>query len=236
MLTTHRALGTWQKAVDVYIALTEASRSKLIEAGLPAGKIAVKSNFAYPDPGPGPGTGGYALFVGRLSEEKGVGTLLEAWRQLDGSLPLKIIGDGALAGAVREAAASDAAIQWLGHVPLEAVYTLVGAATVLILPSECYENFPRTIIEAFAKGTPVIASNLGAMAEIVEDGRTGLHFQAGNAADLAAKVRSTLADPLKLARMRQAARQDFDRYFTVDVNHKSLIAIYERALTDRHKT
>jgi len=135
MLTTHRALGTWQKAVDVYIALSQASRRKLIESGLPAGKIAVKSNFAYPDPGVGVGTGGYALFVGRLSSEKGLGTLLEAWRHLDGSLPLKIIGDGPLAGAVREAAAKDAAIQWLGHVSLDAVYELVGGATFLILPS-----------------------------------------------------------------------------------------------------
>jgi glycosyltransferase involved in cell wall biosynthesis len=233
MQVAHRALGTWQNAVDIYIALSEASRRKLIESGLPAGKIAVKSNFAYPDPGIGAGTGGYALFVGRLSSEKGLGTLLEAWRHLDGSLPLKIIGDGPLAGAVREAAATDAAIQWLGHVPLDAVYTLVGAATVLILPSECYENFPRTIIEAFAKGTPVIASNLGAMAEIVDDGRTGVLFQPGNPADLAAKVRGILANPMKLAQMRQAARQDFDQQFTADVNHRSLMAIYERALEAR---
>jgi glycosyltransferase involved in cell wall biosynthesis len=233
MQTVHRMLGTWRKAVDVYVALSESSRRKLIEGGLPADKIVVKSNFAYPDPGPGAGTGRYAMFVGRLAAEKGLETLLTAWQHLGGSLPLKIVGNGPMAPAVKEAAAKDPSIQWLGNLPLETVYTLVGEATVLVLPSQCYENFPRVVIEAFAKGTPVIASNLGAMAEIVDDGRTGLHFKAGNPADLAEKLRSVVADPLKLARMRQAARQDFDQYFTADVNHKSLMAIYETALGAR---
>jgi glycosyltransferase involved in cell wall biosynthesis len=233
MLTAHRVLGTWRKLIDVYIALTEFGRRKLIEGGLPADKIAVKSNFAYPDPGPGAGTGGYAVFVGRLSAEKGVETLLEAWRHLGGGLPLRLVGDGPLAGTVREAAAKDASIQWLGNVPLAAVYTLVGEAMFLVLPSQCYENFPRVVIEAFAKGTPVIASKLGGMAEIVDDGRTGLHFKPGDSADLVEKVRSILADPLKLTRMRQAARHDFDQYFTAGANHKSLMAIYERALSGR---
>jgi glycosyltransferase involved in cell wall biosynthesis len=236
MLTAHRVLGTWRKLIDVYIALTEFGRRKLIEGGLPADKIAVKSNFAYPDPGPGAGAGGYAVFVGRLSAEKGVETLLKAWRHLGGSLPLRLVGDGPLAGAVREAAAKDASIQWLGNVPLEAVYTLVGEAAFLVLPSQCYENFPRVVIEAFAKGTPVIASKLGGMAEIVDDGRTGLHFKPGDSADLAVKVRSLLADPLQLTRMRQAARQRFDQYFTADANHKSLMAIYEKALSGRPQT
>jgi glycosyltransferase involved in cell wall biosynthesis len=233
MQTVHRILGTWRKVVDVYVALSESSRRKLIEGGLPADKIVVKSNFAYPDPGPGAGKGRYAMFVGRLASEKGLETLLAAWQQLGGSLPLKIVGNGPMAAAVQEAAAQDATIQWLGNLPLDEVYALVGEASVLVLPSQCYENFPRVIIEAFAKGTPVIASNLGAMAEIVDDGRTGLHFKAGDPVDLAEKVRSILADPLKLMRMRRAARQDFDQYFTADVNHKTLMAIYETALGDR---
>src|ERR1700732_3415444 len=112
----------------------------------------------------------------------------------------------------------------------------VGGAPFLVLPSQCYENFPRVVIEAFAKGTPVIASKLGGMAEIVDDGRTGLHFKPGDPADLAMKVRSILADPLKLARMRQAARQRFDQYFTADANHKSLMALYEKALSGRPQT
>ena len=233
MVATHRVLGTWQKAVDIYIALTEFGRRKLVEGGLPANKIAVKSNFAYPDPGPGAGTGGYAVFVGRLSAEKGLETLLKAWRLLGERLPLKIVGDGPLAGLVAEAAKKDTTIQWLRRVSLETVYALVGQATFLVLPSQCYENFPRVVIEAFAKGTPVIVSKLGAMAEIVDDGHTGLHFKPGDSVDLAEKVRHILADSTRLRRMRQAARQEFDQYFTADVNHRSLVAIYERALSGR---
>jgi glycosyltransferase involved in cell wall biosynthesis len=233
MLTVHRVPGTWRKAVDVYIALTEFSRRKLIEGGLPASKITVKPNFASPDPGPGAGTGGYAVFVGRLSAEKGLETLLEAWQRLGGAVPLKLVGDGPMAGLARKAAAENSTIQWLGNVPLEAVYALVGEAAFLVAPSQCYETFSRVIMEAFAKGTPVIASRLGAMAEIVEDGCTGLHFTPGDPVDLAAKVLQIVAEPLELARMRRAARQKFNENFTADSNHESLIAIYEQALSGR---
>lgn len=94
MLAGHRAVGTWLKAVDVYIALTEFGRRKLVEGGVPEDKIAVKPIFAYPDPGPGAGTGGFGVFIGRLSAEKGIKTFLTAWQYLGSRLPLKIIGDG----------------------------------------------------------------------------------------------------------------------------------------------
>jgi glycosyltransferase involved in cell wall biosynthesis len=233
MVALHRGLGTWRNAVDMYIALSESSRRKLVEGGVPADKIAVKPNFAFPDPGPGAGNGGYGIYVGRLSAEKGLETLLEAWRPLGGAPPLKLVGDGPLAALVKDAAARNAGIEWLRGVSHEEVYQLVGDAAFLVLPSRCYENFPRVVIEAFAKGTPVIVSKLGAMAEIVEDGCNGLHFQPGDPEDLARKVRSVLADPSKLMGMRQAARQAFDQNFTADANHKRLMAIYERAIGGR---
>jgi glycosyltransferase involved in cell wall biosynthesis len=233
MLTVHRGLGTWHKAVDSYIALTKNQRDRLIAVGLPPSKIAVKSNFAYPAPGPGTGSGGYAIYVGRLSAEKGVATLLEAWRHLDGLLPLRIVGDGPLAGAVQEAASRQPAVQWLGHRPLDEVYDLIGGAAALVLPSECYENFPRVIIEAFAKGTPVVASRLGAMAEIVDDGGTGLLFQPGSPSDLAAKIRDMIGSTAAAARMRRAARDSFDRRYTVGANHEVLMNIYERTINRR---
>jgi glycosyltransferase involved in cell wall biosynthesis len=230
MLMAHRALGTWSRAVNAYIALTEFSRNKLVAGGLPADKIAVKPNFVYPDPGPSKGATGYGIFAGRLSAEKGVGTLLEAWRRLGGTLPLKIVGDGPLAATVKEAATKYPCIQWLRSQPLEAVYPLIGDASVVVVPSQCYENFPRTIAEAFAKGTPVIASNLGAMAAIVDHGRTGLLFEPGNPDDLVAKLQGVLADPLKLAQMRRAARQEFELNFSVESNHQTLMGIYQKAL------
>jgi glycosyltransferase involved in cell wall biosynthesis len=234
MLAVHRALGTWRQAVDVYIALTEFGRRKFIAGGLPADKLAVKSNFVYPDPGPGTGMGGYGIFVGRLSAEKGLPTLLRAWQSLGGSVPLKIVGDGPLRREVVEAATQIPGIEWVGSKPPEVVYALIGAARFLVLPSECFETFGRVAIEAYAKGTPVIASNLGAMAELVDHGRTGLHFQPGNAGDLAAKVQCLLTDAAQCQRLRQGARAEYERKYTVDSNYRVLRAIYEQALC-RHE-
>ena len=149
MLAYHRYRGTWTNLIDVYIALTEFSRQKFIEGGLPAAKIVVKPNFVLDDPGEGQGGGGYAVFVGRLVSYKGVKTLLEAWRQLDGGVPIKIVGDGPLRDAVSAAARSGTRIEWLGHrAPFE-VHAILAAAEVMIFPSECYENCPLTIIEFF---------------------------------------------------------------------------------------
>jgi glycosyltransferase involved in cell wall biosynthesis len=231
MIAAHRLLGTWRNAVDAYIALSEFSRRKFIEGGLPAHKIAVKPNFAYPEPSPGPGDGGYAVYVGRLSAEKGIETLLNAWRSLGKVVPLKIAGDGPLANAVQEAAAQNAAIQWMRSISNADVYDLIGAAAFLVLPSQCYEGaLPRVVIEAFAKGTPVIVPRLGAMAEIVDDHQNGICFIPGNPEDLATKVRCLFSDPSALKRMRRGARETFDQNFTAEANHGVLMATYERAV------
>ncbi len=140
MVASHRALGTWSKAVDAYIAPTEFTRRKLVAGGLPAAKIVVKPNFVHPDPEPGAGKGGYGVFVGRLSHEKGLETLLEAWRRLDAELPLRIVGDGPLSAAVEAAAAEDTAIRWSGSEPLETAYALIGDAAFIVVPSRCYET------------------------------------------------------------------------------------------------
>ena len=169
MQVLHRSLGSWRKKVDRFIAASAFSRGKLVSGGLPAGKIVVKPNFVDPDPGVGAGGGGYALFVGRLSVEKGIGTLLKAWTEGDALPPLRIVGAGPLAGSVSDACAGSATIDWLGSRTLSEVLDLVGDARFVIVPSVCYENFPRVIAESFAKGTPVIASNHGSLAEIVHD-------------------------------------------------------------------
>jgi glycosyltransferase involved in cell wall biosynthesis len=181
----------------------------------------------------GTGEGRFALFVGRLSAEKGLDTLIAAWdllvkQGLD--VPLKIIGDGPQAARVQAAAATNKSIQWLGGLPLSEALSLMGQASFLIMPSIWYETFGRTIVEAYAKGTPVIASKLGAMAELVDDGRTGLHFQPGDANDLATKVQQLSSDPVQLSLMRQAARQKYEQHYTAGSNYQQLLAIYERAL------
>lgn len=226
MLSVHRAIHTWTEMVDVYIALTEFARQKFIEGGLPAEKIKVKPNFVHPDPGIGEGRGGYALFVGRLSVEKGLDTLLAAWDNLGENIPLKIVGDGPLAGQVAEAAKRLPYVEWLGRKPMSEVHELMGEASVLIFPSKWYETFGRVAVEAFAKGTPVIAANIGAIAELIEHDRTGLHFRPGDPEDLAAKVEWILAHPAELSQMRREARAEFEAKYTAQKNYQQLIKIY----------
>jgi glycosyltransferase involved in cell wall biosynthesis len=229
MLTLHRALGTWNM-VDRFIALTEFARQKFIEGGFPPEKISVKPNFVHPDPGPGEGRGGYALFVGRLSPEKGLGTLLMAWERLGGKVPLKIVGDGPLAPEVQEAQKRIPGVEWLGRKAPEEVYALMGEAAFLVFPSEWYETFGRVAIEAFAKGTPVLAAHIGAVGEVTEDGRTGLHFRPRDPEDLAAKVEWLLAHPNELARMRKEARAEYEAKYTAEENYRQLMAIYQAVL------
>jgi glycosyltransferase involved in cell wall biosynthesis len=230
MLTVHRALRTWTEMVDVYVALTEFARDKFIEGGLPAGKIVVKPNFVAPDPGQGPGGGGYALFVGRLAPEKGTGTMLAAWDRLGTRIPLKIVGDGPLRDRVMGAAARQSNVEWLGHMPVADVHELMGKADMLVFPSQWYETFGRVAAEAFAAGTPVIAANIGAVAELVEHGRTGLKFRPGDPGDLVTQVEWALSHPAGLRSMREEVRAEFEAKYTAERNYRTLMEIYEAAL------
>lgn len=226
MLAIHHARGTYTNDVDAFIALTEFSKSKFVEAGMPEKKIVVKPNFVSPDPGPGDGSGGYCVFVGRLTESKGVGVLLKAWKQLRGDIQLKIAGDGEMASAVRDAAATDSRIHFVGRLPVDQIYDLMGHAAALIFPSVWYEGLPKTILESYARGTPVIASNLGSMSDLISDGRTGAHFAPGNPADLARTLTRLLAGN-ELATMRGTVREEFETYYTGEANYRMLMDIYE---------
>ncbi|MBD2355802.1 glycosyltransferase family 4 protein [Tolypothrix sp. FACHB-123] len=229
MLTVHRLMATWSKTVDLYIALTEFARQKFIAGGLPAEKIVVKPNFVSLEPTVGNGCGGYALFVGRLSVEKGLDTILQAWEHLGTQIPLKIVGDGPLADQVLAAAKTLPQVEWLGRKTMSEVHDLMGEAMFLVFPSKWYETFGRVAIEAFAKGTPVIAANIGAIAELVDSGRTGLHFRPGDADDLTAKVKWLLANPSNLSQMRQQARAEFETKYTAVKNYQRMMEIYLQA-------
>ncbi len=229
MLTLHRTLGTWERKVDRYIALTEFARGKMVEGGLPADRITVKPNFVHPDPEPGGGEGGYAVFVGRLSREKGIETLLEAWDTMREPVTLKIIGDGPLAPRVQEAAGGDERIEWLGHQPLDRVQSILGGGRCLVAPSTNYETFGRAMVEAMAVGTPVAASRMGAMAELVRDGRTGLLFTPGDARELAACVLRLVNGGADVMRMRVDARREFEERYTAARSYEILMDTYARA-------
>lgn len=229
LVAAHWAAGTWAKKVDVFVALTEFARQKFIAGGLPPEKVVVKPNFVHPDPGAGGGQGGYALFVGRLAEEKGVLPMLDAWQRIGGRLPLKVIGDGPLAAEVVARANCTAGVEYLGRQPNEAVRGLMKEAAVLIFPSIWYEGLPVTVIEAFAVGTPVIASDLGAMQSLIKHGSTGRHFRAGDSQDLAAQVEWLLEWQTSLPRLRQETRREYEAKYTAYQNYQMLMRIYELA-------
>lgn len=230
MLVAHRLARTWTRKVQAYIALTNFAKAKFVEGGLPASKITVKPNCVTDDPGVGDGSGGYVLFVGRLAEEKGLRTLLTAWEQLCPDIPLKIAGDGPLSEWLRERVASNPNVHWLGHANRSAVMKLLQNAALLVFPSEYYENLPMVIIEAFACGTPVLASRLGSMQELVQEGVNGFHFPPWNPTRLAEQVRAMLSDAPRLRAMRERARSSYVENYSGARNYSLLMELYNSVI------
>ncbi len=238
MLGLHRTLGTWDREVGAYIALTEFARRKLVEGGLPEAKVFVKPNFVAPAAAvppsaaaPSAGAGSYALFVGRLSPEKGIRTLLEAWRLVAG-IPLLVAGDGPLRGEADAAASrlGGGRLRILGWQDRGRVGELMRGARFLVFPSLWYESFPLVLAESFGCGLPVVAAGLGAAAEIVRDGRSGLHFRPGDAADLAARAAWLWSRPGECRRMGVEGRAQFEAEYGEPRNCRTLMGIYERLL------
>lgn len=230
MITAHRALGTWRRGPDVWVALTPFARDRFVAGGFPADRIVVKPNFVDVDPGVAGGPGDHVAFVGRLSEEKGIGVLLGAWEAIDADAPLKIAGDGPLRARVERAAAGDPRIEWLGWRDRADVLALVKGARLVVFPSVWYETFGLGIVEAFAAGRPVIASGHGAMADLVEEGRTGRLVPPGDASALAAAVAETWSDPDLAAKMGKRAREAYERRYTAERGYAALMETYEIAL------
>ena len=232
MLATHRWLGTWKIKVARYVVFTDFYRRLFIDAGIAPEKIAVKPHFVECDPGVRQQPGEYVLFLGRLSAEKGIKTLLRAWENLQG-IPLKIRGEGPMANAVDAAASkSDGSIVVVPRPLREKLFDLIKGARFLVWPSEGFnETFGLVAIEAFACGVPVVSSNVGAMGEIVQDGITGLHFRAGDSADLANKVNWAWRHQDKMEAIGKRARAEYEAKYTRERNYKALMKIYEGVLS-----
>jgi glycosyltransferase involved in cell wall biosynthesis len=232
MLAFHRALNTWRGSVTRFIALTKFAKEKFITSGFSAESFAVKPNFTDRDPGERVRSGEYAVFVGRLAEDKGVRVLLEAWKRLPPHYPLQIVGDGP-ERAVLEAQALElrlSGIVFRGRLSNAETIDAVKGARFIIVPSIWYEGFPMCVVESFACGTPVLCSRHGGLSEIVEDHLTGLHFNPGDAEDLARTVEWAWNNPSQLDRMGHAARRKYETAYTGKQNYSLLMGIYEQAL------
>jgi glycosyltransferase involved in cell wall biosynthesis len=231
MVTLHKWSKTWTNCIDAYIALSQFSRSKFVEGGVPASKIFVKPNFVQPDPGIGSGQE-YAVFLGRLSPEKGCQQLLHAWKLLRQHIPLLIVGDGPIRDELERKAARDglSMVTFCGQVERPQALSILKKARFLVMPSECYENFPCAVAEAYACGIPVLASSLGSLKELVEPHRTGLQFRAGDPKELAETVDWAWSHPEILRSMGSAARAEYEMKYSAEKSYTLLMSIYERVI------
>jgi len=228
-LASHRQRGTWNNTIDLYLTPTEFVKSKLIQGGFPAEKIRVKPNWHEPDPGLRTQADGSVLFIGRLTREKGIETVLDTWARMTDPPLLRIIGDGPLRESVARAITgqSDKRIEYLGNRPHEEVMAKLKEASVFLLPCEWYEGFPHTILEAYACGVPILASRIGTLADVVLDGKTGVLFEPGNTSDLAAKLGEMMRDPDKLQAMGFAGRAEYENKYTGKQIYGQLLEIYQ---------
>lgn len=216
--------------VHRFIALSEFAKHKLIEGGFPVERISVKPNFfanVEDNSSLISGQRHGALFVGRLSPEKGLHVLRDAWRSLS-HIPLRIAGDGPLKDELLRDLPSG--VTYLGHLSPAEIRQEMKSAAMLVLPSTCYEGLPMTIIEAYSVGLPVVASRLGSMAEIVKNGQTGLHFEAGSAIDLARAIERLHNNATMHHKMSNACKEYFYENFNEKSNLNQTIDIYERAI------
>lgn len=224
MLGVHRSLGTYNNKVTRYIVLTEYAKQVFTAGGLPAEKLVIKPNFVdLPTRTERPSEGG--LWVGRFSVEKGVQTLLDAL-QHNRRVKLSMIGTGPLRPLLEKHPQIDL-LGWQDD-PSD-VYTRIRASLFMVIPSICHENFPRTLVEAFASGVPVIASRIGAFAELIKEGETGLLFNAGDSHDLARKIAYAYDHVDEMVRMGQQARIEYEKKYTSAQNYRQLLAIYQDA-------
>lgn len=224
----HRALGTWRRKVTTFAAISDYVKQTLVKDGFPAENIAVKPNFVEV-PGvsaPMPADKrSHLLYVGRLTREKGLDVLIEAYRASGVNVPLKLVGEGMVDGL-----SEVRGVEILGRQPLAEVYRLMAESLCVVMPGRWPEPFGRVAIEAFAAGTPVIASALGGISEIVQTDRNGFLVPAGDVAGFAGRIRQIVEDRALGNRLAVAALQDFHDHYSADGNYKSLMGIYREAI------
>lgn len=227
MISYHKRKKTWQTKVSKFIALSQFSKHQYVKAGFSDKSIIVKPNFVKPNEV----SANYqlrrgALFVGRLSHEKGILELAKVWRYMSDNLT--IVGDGPLKNEIKKLSIPN--IKIMGQCTREKVFELMAQSLFLVVPSKCFENFPLTIVEAYSVGLPVLASNLGALAEIVINGETGLLFDIDDNKDLINTTAWALKNKTKIMKMGENAKKKYFELYTPESNYLKLIELYETTL------
>jgi glycosyltransferase involved in cell wall biosynthesis len=229
----HRRLGTFDRCVKLFVAPSQFTRSKLVAAGMDGAKIVVKPN-PVADPGEPRFGGKGAVYVGRLSDEKGPRLLLQAWREMNG-LPLLVIGSGPLEAELRELGSRIPGVRFTGQLPPDIVRERLREALFLVAPSLCYENFPLAVAEAMASGKAAVASDPSAMSELIEPGRTGLLFPSGDPHALAQACRELASDPARAEWMGREARERYEDELGPERSVDRLLELYSRVLGGRDR-
>ena len=229
MISYHKKYNTWDTQVDKFIALTNFSKSKFIDANFLSDKIEIKSNFVFDMYDPDSDKKEYALFVGRISEEKGIRYLIKAWKKID--YKLIIAGTGPLENFVKSQL--NEKIIFLGKQNKEEIRSLMNAASFLVIPSIWYEGFPMVILEAYSAGLPVLGSRIGSIEEVVLDNITGLHFEPNQSRDIVKKVNTIIKDRELLKKISKNARKEYLEKYTPSKNYDILKNIYNSVIQSK---
>lgn len=233
MISVQNIRKTWQTQVTLFFALTEFARQKFVQAGFPPERVMVKPNFVPSDLGPGQGDGDFVFYAGRLSEEKGIRLLLDAWRAANPRGRLVLAGEGPLVSLVRDRSQADGSVQYVGRLSLGETYEYMGQARALVFPSLMYEGMPRAIIEAFSRGTPVLAHRSGSMSELIRHQETGWLLERGDCRAMAAVLSGLFTGESDQSHMRSAVREEFERKYTAELQYEFLMNAYHHAIHAR---
>jgi glycosyltransferase involved in cell wall biosynthesis len=230
-ICTNRLAGVLNK-IDAFLCTTEFNKEKLMEAGIEEKRLFIKPNFLdITDIEPSFGNGNHIIFLGRLSPEKGLWTLVKAFEKMK-DLKLHIVGTGPLENAlrtyVRDKNINNIVVE--GFKQGNEKSEILKNSLFMVFPSEWYEHFPIVILEAFAFGKPIVASNIGNMPLIVENEKSGLHFEAGNIKDLIDKIEYLINNPSEIIRMGKYARNKMETVYTPDENYRILRSIFEKII------
>jgi glycosyltransferase involved in cell wall biosynthesis len=222
-------------SVDQFIALTDFAADLFARSGVPRDRIAVRPNCLDTDPPVGSGDGGFVLYAGRLSQEKGVRVLLQAWTR-EGLPECVVVGDGPLRLELeQESRRRQLRIRFLGSLPRSEVIRLMRMAAAVVIPSICYEGLPMVFLESMASGTPVACSDIGGLASLVADADNGAKYPAGDSQALAASVLRIIGDGTAARRLRGRCRSIYDEHYATNRARERLLGIYERTMA-RHRS